>query len=85
MRRKLESFRYLMSSNLLEAEMRAGLALEGREFDDDVLSSIRWIMSNRRLDAEMAAVLRTAQLHPIRRWHLATALFFAEWRQAWLS
>ena len=77
-RRKLEGFRYLLSANLLEAEMRVVFAAEGREFDDDVLSSIRWIMPNRRLDTEMAAVLRTAQLQPIRLWHLATALFFAE-------
>ena len=77
-RGKLESFRYLLSTNLLEAEMRVVFAMEGREFDDDVLSSVRWIMPNRRLDAEMAAVLRTAQLQPVRLWHLATALFFAE-------
>ena len=77
-RGKLESFRYLLSANLLEAEMRVVFAMEGREFDDDVLSSVRWIMPNRRLDAEMAAVLRTAQLQPVRLWHLATALFFAE-------
>ena len=76
--RKLETFRYLLSANLLEAETRVAFAMEGREFDDDVLSSIRWIMPNRRLDAEMAAVLRTAQLQPIRLWHLSTALFFAE-------
>ena len=55
-RRKLESFRYLLSANLLGAEMRVVFALEGRAFDDDVLSSVRWIMPNRRLDAEMAAV-----------------------------
>jgi len=76
--RKLEGFRYLLSANLLEAEIRVVFAMAGREFDDDVLSSVRWIMPNRRLDAEMAAVLRTAQMEPIRLWHLATALFFAE-------
>ena len=78
MRRKLENFRYLLSANLLEAEIRVAFAAEGREFDDDVLSSIRWIMPNRRLDAEMSAVLQTAQLQPARLWHLAVALFFAE-------
>ncbi len=78
MRRKLEGFRYLLSANLLEAEIRVAFAAEGRAFDDDVLASIRWIMPNRRLDAEMAAVLRTAQLQPIRLWHLAVALFFSE-------
>ena len=77
-RQKLEGFRFLMSANLLEAEMRVAFALEGREFDDDALSSIRWIMPNRRLDAEMSAVLRTAQLQPVRLWHLAVALFFNE-------
>ena len=78
MRQKLEGFRYLLSANLLEAEMRAAFAFEGREFDDDVLSSVRWIMPNRRLDVEISEVLQTAQLQPIRLWHLATALFFAE-------
>ena len=78
MRQKLEGFRVLMSANLLEAEMRVAFAAEGREFDDDVLASIRWIMPNRRLYAEMAAVLRTAQLQPVRLWHLAVALFFNE-------
>ena len=72
-RRKLEGFRYL-----LEAELRVAFTLEGREFDDDMLSSIRWIMPNRRLDVEMAAILRTARLPPVRLWHLAVALFFAE-------
>ena len=75
---KLANFRYLLSANLLEAEMRVAFAAEGREFDDDVLASIRWIMPNRRLDVEMAAVLRTAQLQPVRLWHLAVALFFNE-------
>lgn len=78
MRQKLEGFRFLMSANLLEAEMRVAFALEGREFDDDTLSSIRWVMPNRRLDTEMAAVLQTAQLQPVRLWHLAVALFFNE-------
>ncbi len=77
-RRKLENFRYLMSANLLEAELRTAFALEGRVLDDDMLSSIRWIMPNRRLDAEMVEVLRTAQLPPVRLWHLAVALFFNE-------
>ena len=77
-RRKLEGFRYLLSANLLEAELRVIFSLEGREFDDDMLSSGCWIMPNRRLDAEMAAVLRIAQLQPSRLCHLATALFFAE-------
>ena len=63
---KLANFRYLLSANLMEAELRVAFASEGRAFDDDVLASIRWIMPNRRLDAEMAAVLRTAQLQPVR-------------------
>ena len=60
----------------MEAELRVAFALEGREFDDGLLSSIRWIMPIPRLDAEMAAVLRAAQLQPVRLWHLAAALFF---------
>ena len=77
-RQKLANFRYLLSANLMEAELRVAFALEGREFDDGLLASVNWIMPNRRLDAEMAAALRTAQLQPVRLWHLAVALFFNE-------
>ena len=76
--RKLSGFRYLLSANLLEAEMRVALVVEGWEFHDDVLSNVHWIMPNRRLDAEMGTVLAVAHLEPVRLWHLATALFFAK-------
>ena len=67
-----------MSSNLLEAEMRAAFKREGEYFDISSISSIRWIMPNRRLDAEMGTVLAVAHLEPVRLWHLATARFFAK-------
>ncbi len=76
--RKLSGFRYLLSANLLEAEMRVAFVVEGREFHDDALSNVHWIMPNRRLDAEMGTVLAVAYLEPVRLWHLATALFFAK-------
>ena len=77
-RRRLESFGFLFSANLMEAEMREFLAYQERDFDAAILFGIRWIMPNRRLDAEMATVSEIIHLPAARLWHLATALFFAE-------
>ena len=74
--RRLGAFSYLLSANFMEVELRHAFALEGREFDDALLSNINWIYPNRRLDAEIMAVLEHANLAPIRMWHLATAIFF---------
>ena len=84
-RQRLEAFSYLLSSNLMEAELRHAFALEGREFDAAVLSNVNWVFPNRRLDAEMSAALEFANLSPVRVWHLATAIFFRETLQSDLA
>ncbi len=80
--RRLGSFRYLVSANLLETELRTALRYEGTDFDDSAIAEIIWIYPNRRLDAEMAAVLEIAYLSPIRVWHLAVAMFFRDVMQS---
>ena len=76
-RPRLEAFPRLMSSNLLEAELRVAFKREQEDFDTSSISSIAWIFPNRRMDVEMARVLEISELSPGRVWHLATALFFA--------
>lgn len=75
--RRLASFPRLVSSNLLEAEMRSVLAREGREFDADRLARIRWVMPTRPLSPEIAAALRVGYLRGADLWHIASALYAA--------
>ena len=84
-RRRLDSFPYLLSANLLETELRAVFKAEGARFDGSAINEISWIFPNRQLDAEMTAVLKIAYLSPIRVWHLATALFFRDVLQSDLA
>ena len=72
---KLRGFSKLVSSNLLESEVRSAYARESRPFDSDTLSSIEWISPDRSLSPEIekalsAGYLRGADLH-----HVATALY----------
>ncbi len=41
--RRLEGFSQLLSSNLLEAELRATLARERRQFEARFISGIEWV------------------------------------------
>ena len=74
---RLSGFSKLVSSNLLESEVRAVYAREGRPFDADTLSRVEWVFPTRPLSAEIetalsAGYLRGADLH-----HVATALYMA--------
>ena len=51
---QLEGCSWLLSSNLLEAELRAAFSRERQEFDDDVLSRIEWSLPDRPLAFELA-------------------------------
>ena len=84
-RRRLDSFPYLLSANLLETELRAVVKAEGARFDVGTIAEVNWIFPNRQLDTEMAAILDIAYLSPIRVWHLATALFFRDVLQSDLA
>ena len=82
---RLGRFPHLLSSNVLEAELRAAFQHEGHDFDSSLIANINWIFPNRRLDAEMTAVLEFAHLSPTRMWHLTTAIFFRNVLQSELA
>ncbi len=76
--RRLEGFDELLSSNLLEAELRASFVRENVEPDASYLDSIGWILPNRPLSQEMSAVLAAGYLRGADLWHLACALYVVD-------
>ena len=75
--RRLSGFSRLVSSNLLEAELRAACASEGRDVPADLLSCIAWILTDRPLSAEIRTALDAGHLRGADLWHVATALYAA--------
>ena len=75
---RLNRFPVLVSSNLLEAELRGRFEREGQLFDLDWLSGIEWVQPRGRLGSEMDRIQELASLSPIRMWHLANAVYFAD-------
>lgn len=75
--RRLRGFRDLVSSNLLEAELRSVCAREGRPFPRDLVSGFSWVQPKRPLSAEMRTALRAGHLRGADLWHLACALHVA--------
>jgi len=72
---QLASFDTLLSSNLLEAELRAVLAREGvPEGLENLVSPLRWIVPGRPLSAEIERVARAGYVRGADLWHLACAL-----------
>ena len=67
----------LLSSNLLEAEVRAALARErapvGPELN--IFNGIAWVHPNRALTGEIQRVLAHGTLRGADLWHVACALF----------
>ena len=74
---RLAEFPSLVSSNLLEAEMRSALVREGDPFTPRLLSRIEWILPTRPLHAEIATVLQAGYLRGADLWHVANALYAA--------
>ena len=75
----LSAFPRLLSSNLLEAEMRAAYHREGLVFDAGIVSNIRWVHPVRSLGREMAKALDAGgYLKGADLWHIATALYIDE-------
>ena len=64
-----------VSSNLLEAELRSGLAREGIDFRADFLEGIGWILPYRSLAPEIDQALSAGYLRGADLWHVATALY----------
>ena len=87
LRRRLRGFHQLLSSNLLEAEVRAAMVREGVDSaahskagkgGDDLLSWVDWVMPSRPLSVEILAVLTAGYVRGADLWHLATALYLAQ-------
>ena len=74
---RLNACTAILSSNLLEAELRSVYAREGRRFEADRIARIEWIMPNRPLSPEIVAVLDSSHVRGADLWHLATALYVA--------
>ena len=73
---RLGRFQRLISSNLMEAELRAALARE--EVDSDpapLLSWFHWVHPDRPLSREFHEVLAAGHVRGADLWHLACALF----------
>jgi hypothetical protein len=76
--RKLEGFDELVSSNLLEAELRAAFAREGVPTDAPLLTWISWIVPHRPLSREISQALAAGHLRGADLWHVACALYLAD-------
>ncbi len=75
--RRLARFDRLLSSNVLEAELRAAFVREGRGVEPDALRRVAWVLPDRSLGPEIARVLRAGYVRGADCWHLASALYVA--------
>ena len=73
--RRLDEVVHLVSSSLLEAELRATFARENQRFRDSMIADIEWILPKRALGYECIRVLDAGYLRGADLWHLATALY----------
>lgn len=76
--RRLRAFDALVSSNLLEAELRSAFLREAVEADSAFLEAVSWVVPDRPLTAEIATVLAAGYVRGADCWHLASALYLAE-------
>ena len=72
---RLREHDVLLSSNLLEAELRATLVREAAEIDEALFSWIKWVLLDRPLSVEIIRVLRAGYLRGADLWHVATAMY----------
>ena len=74
---RINRFPILMSSNLIEAELRVEFEIEGQTFDPGWLSGIEWVQPRGSLGSEMDRIQAFASLSPVLMWHLANAVHLA--------
>ena len=60
--KRLDAFSRLLSSNLLEAELRAAFTREGHRFEPRLVSGIEWVLPDRSLTGEFERVLGVGYL-----------------------
>ncbi|MDT8436572.1 MAG: PIN domain-containing protein [Gemmatimonadota bacterium] len=78
LRQRLLTFDELVSSNLLEAELRSAFHREDVAFAPEMLSWIAWVLPDRPLGREMSRVLEVGRLRGADLWHLACALYLVD-------
>ena len=71
---RLAGFDRLVSSNLLEAELRAAFARQRMTFRESSIAGVDWVLPDRPLGAELASVLEAGYLRGADLWHVAAAL-----------
>jgi predicted nucleic acid-binding protein len=74
---RLDGTRRLVSSNLLEAEVRSALIRELTFAVPPLLGRLEWIFPDRVLTREIERVLAVGRLRGADLWHVATALYLA--------
>lgn len=74
---RLAAHSRLVSSNLLEAELRAACRREGQPVPVHLLARIGWILTHRPLSPEMETALEAGGLRGADLWHVASALYAA--------
>jgi hypothetical protein len=68
----------LVSSNLLEAEVRSALARERVTAEPTFLTDVDWVVPKRPLTHEIRQALAVGYLRGSDLWHVATALYLAQ-------
>ena len=74
---RLGTFPRLLSSNLLEAEIRAACSRERVAVSERLLANLEWVLPDRPLGQEITAVLAAGYLRGADLWHVAAALYVA--------
>ena len=77
MANRLTGIAHLVSSNLLEAELRSACSRERVHLPSNFLSNLNWVLPDRPLGPEITAVLRAGYLRGADLWHVASALYVA--------
>jgi hypothetical protein len=77
-RRRMERFDELVSSNLLEAELRAAFHREDATYDPSLTAGLSWIMPDLPLGHQMERALTAGYLRGADLWHVASALDLVE-------
>ena len=75
---RLGEVSHLLSSNLLEAELRSACSREGASFSTNLFSNLKWVLPDRPLTSEIVTVLEVGYLRGADLWHVASALYVAQ-------
>lgn len=71
----LRRFERLISSNLLEADVRAALTRERATVPPTMFAAIDWVLPKRTLSPELERVVEAGSLRGADSWHVACALY----------